>query len=173
MKRNAANGYGFTLIEMLVVIAIILILAGLIMTAVSASVKKGRETRASVEARQIALAWESYLREYSTWPSGLGGTEGSAFDLFDNATNVLGGADVPAGANPKKIVFFERRDKPITDPWQQSYRFMLDLNYDGKISLPGAQGGAVISRSVIVWSTGVDKSDLTDSARRDDRCSWK
>lgn len=180
MKRIATRGHGFTLIEMLIVIAIIGILAGLLLTAIAAAMKKARETRASSEVRQIALAWESYLREYSTWPSGtdaagqpFGGTEGSLFVLVENATNLLGGADVPAGANPKKIVFFQRKDSALRDPWKQSYRYMLDLDYSGSIPRPPAQGGDVISRSVIVWSTGVDKSDTSAAARNDDRCSWK
>lgn len=161
---------GFTLIEMLVVIAVIGILAGLIMTAVSASIKRGRETKASAEARNIATAWEAYLREYSVWPSGLGGTEGSAYELVNVATNLLAGADDPSGANPRRICFFEPSQRELRDPWQHSYRYMLDLNYDGKITTPW---GEVIGRNVIVWSAGVNADDSTEATRQDDRCSWR
>lgn len=166
MKADRLHVSAFTLIEMLIVITIIGILAGLLTTAVAAAMRKARETRASAEARQVATAWERYYAEYSVWPSGLGGTEGSAFDVAENCTNMLSGADVPANANPKKICFFQTLSKDLKDPWRRSYRYMLDLNFDGKITTPW---GEVVGRSAIAWSAGVDGVNNT----RDDLYSWK
>lgn len=170
MKADTRRTSGFTLIEMLVVIAIIGILAGMILTAVSKSITKGRATRASAEARQIASAWESYYREYAVWPAGFGGTEGSTPAMASGCTNMLGGADSPSDSNPRRITFFEQRGRELRDPWREEYRYMLDQNFDGKITTPW---GEIIGRSVIVWSKGENKDDSTPGAREDDRTSWK
>jgi prepilin-type N-terminal cleavage/methylation domain-containing protein len=170
MKARRITPLGFTLIEMLVVIAIIGILAGLILSAVSASIMKGRNVRAAADARQIAIAWESYCREYATWPSGFGGTEGSTAADATDCTNLLAGADSPAGANPRGIVFFELRNRDLKDPWGRSYRYMLDLDYNGRITTPW---GEIVGRTSIAWSKGVNGDDSSASAREDDAVSWK
>jgi prepilin-type N-terminal cleavage/methylation domain-containing protein len=170
MKARRTTPLGFTLIEMLVVIAVIGILASLIMTAVNASVKKARNVRAAADARQIAVAWESYYREYVTWPAGFGGSEGSAAADAAGCTNLLSGVDDPSGANPRNIAFFELRNRDLKDPWGRGYRYMLDLNYDGRITTPW---GEVVGKVAIAWSVGVNGDDSSTAARQDDPVSWK
>ncbi len=69
MKRNGINkprpvrhAAGFTLIEMLVVIAIIAILAGLIVGGASLAAGKGRVARVQAERDALITAIQSYTR---------------------------------------------------------------------------------------------------------------
>jgi prepilin-type N-terminal cleavage/methylation domain-containing protein len=63
----AATG-GFTLIEVLVVIAIIIILAGLILTTAGYVQKKGARARAETEIAAISAAIESYKADNAIYP---------------------------------------------------------------------------------------------------------
>jgi prepilin-type N-terminal cleavage/methylation domain-containing protein len=165
MQTNGSRG--FTLIELLTVIAIIGILASLLIVGVNAALRKSRQTKAAAEVRQVASAWEWYYREYNVWPSGVGGTEGGAPDNISNGSNILAGANAPAGVNPRGIVFMEfESGRGGMDPWKREYRFMLDQDYNGAVVM---MGGNRIARPAIAWSAGEDGVDYT----ADDLCSWK
>ena len=66
--RNTARG--FTLIELIVVIAIIIILAGLILSTVGYVQKKGARSRAETEIAAISAACESYKADNGIYPRG-------------------------------------------------------------------------------------------------------
>ena len=73
---------GFTLIELLVVIAIIGVLAALVLAALSAAQKGGRDTRRKSDMKQYQTAIQQYAGENDTppaactWPIGAGGVPG-------------------------------------------------------------------------------------------------
>ncbi len=63
------NKRGFTLFELLVVLAIVGLLAGLLVPALSAAREKARVAKVKVELRQIELALELYFDSHACYPS--------------------------------------------------------------------------------------------------------
>src|SRR6266516_4185022 len=61
-------GGAFTLIELLVVMAIIIVLAGLILSTVGYVQKKGARSRAETEIAAISAACESYKADNGVYP---------------------------------------------------------------------------------------------------------
>lgn len=60
---------GFTIVEMLAVVAIIAILATIITTAASSTIKSGRKKRAVVMQSALAQAISAYYAQEGKWPS--------------------------------------------------------------------------------------------------------
>ena len=69
---------GFTLVEMLVVIAIIGILAAFLVVAVSGALWKAKQTKIKMEVNQLASAMETFKSKYGSYPP---------VDLRNPATN--------------------------------------------------------------------------------------
>jgi prepilin-type N-terminal cleavage/methylation domain-containing protein len=99
---------GFTLMEMLVVMVVILVLMGLLFPALMGARERAKVTRARSEIQTLQEAWLAYGTLYGGFPSGY--TMMSA-----GAVNVLG------GNNPQGIVFMEfderHRKDGFLDPW--------------------------------------------------------
>src|SRR5436309_15595112 len=67
--------FAFTIIELLVVISIIIILAGLILSTVGYVQKKGARSRAEAEIAAISAALESYKADNGIYPTDSNSTE--------------------------------------------------------------------------------------------------
>src|SRR5687768_13665027 len=61
--RLSLNGKAFTLLELLVVIAVIAVLAGLLMPALANGKRKAKKVNEINAARQLMLAWQLYADE--------------------------------------------------------------------------------------------------------------
>ena len=113
----------FTLIELLMVIAVIGVLAGLLMVAVTAAREKGRRTRAMGETRELAKAWKAYWILYGDtlgWPYGRSNVVMNA-----EAMKILLAAEETARWNPQKIIFIDApadaTEVGFRDPWNRMY----------------------------------------------------
>ncbi len=67
MHKRSTGGAGFTLLELLVVIAVIAVLAGMLLPALAAAREKARRTACANNLQQIGVALVSYLARYSEY----------------------------------------------------------------------------------------------------------
>ena len=137
--------HSFTLIEMLAVIAIIGILAGLILPMVGRSREKARETQAAAGANSIAIALRNFKMSYQKFPNiavtdpvGGGKNDGaSSYDSLEEYDKIIvaltgvlpGGGSYSdfATLNKKKTSFLELPAEYLKDkgffanPWGRRY----------------------------------------------------
>jgi len=152
---------GFTLIEMLVVVAIIGILVGLLLPAVAQVRRRALIVKARAEVKFLETALRCYYAEYDAWPPEA--ASGQAFSITKEMTVMLEGG---SENNNRKIIFMNFAKK-VSDipcvPWTKVessptdadfYWCKVDHDFDNKI--PGAGGDynqpeADEKRPVIVW----------------------
>lgn len=164
---------GFTLVELLVVITIIALLAGLLLPVIIGAIKKAEIAKAKSEVAAIATAVEQYQVEYGNYP---GQTAAQANDKrynntadYRNLINTLRGMNLDWNgkkSNTRGMVFLSVVDTNttttaaanfiLTDPWGNNYEVVADWNYDNNLDKPSNQvdGGNVAGRGVAVWSYG-------------------
>src|SRR2546428_8496360 len=174
---------GITLIELLIVIAIIAILIGLLFPAFSAVQDQAKRTQAKNDLTQIVSAVNAFYTEYGKYPlvaaDTIYGPAGTANDgLFYTLRAVALGANALDVANPRKIVFINPPDvkdpaNPRSgigaltgtgpgqyfDPWGKPYDVEIDGGYDNTVANPyTANAGTTPSLQigVIAWSLGAD-----------------
>jgi prepilin-type N-terminal cleavage/methylation domain-containing protein len=150
----------FTLVEMLVVIAIIAILAGMILPAVTNMKGKAKIQMAYKEVAELAAAVHAYEATYSRFPTaqnaGTGGDRTFGFEGPDwnaevvailRATDVTGkNYNADNARNPQKQNFLTGPKPALDDkspgidkngiyrdPWGTPYILSFDLNYNGKV----------------------------------------
>ncbi len=131
---------GFTLLELLIVIALMIVLAGLLIPAFHKVQNEARKRRAETEVAIIKSAIQAYkLREgkFPAPPTDL--SQGQADIAYGDGEdysnsrvmNVLRQADPPVLAEGK---FRWDAGGNVINPWDRQYRIVLDLDYDGKIA---------------------------------------
>jgi len=164
----------FTLIELLIVIAIIGILMSLLFPAVNSAIDAARKAQAKNDVTQIATAVIAYETEYGKLPD----TNSSAQDVSGDWLQALGGSNSGSGLNPRQIVFIEMQsakrgksglsNNTFVDPWGGSYRIAFDGNYDNTISSAGESPGPVtnnLRKKVAVWNKAEGKDDAQKKRR--------
>jgi prepilin-type N-terminal cleavage/methylation domain-containing protein len=164
MRKNSSSNRGFTMIELLTVIAIIGILAGLLFPAISTAMKRTKVVKAQVEVHAIETAWKAYFNEYGQWPLMMNGNSAlylkapgglianvatcTGLQTLNDTTALLLGVDTSiTGAignynspvnNPKLIQFINLKKDPATgnilDPWGHPYKFLFDSTYANQIA---------------------------------------
>ncbi len=165
---------GFTLVELLVVITIIALLAGLLLPVIIGAIGKAEKAKAQAEVNALATAIEQYQIEYSKYPGQSTGSSGDhqyGASEYRNLVDTLRGTNISWGggyANPRGHVFLSVDEKSIvasnasgtasvgmwSDPWGNRYEAIADWNFDNKIDNPLADGARISGRGVAVWSRG-------------------
>jgi prepilin-type N-terminal cleavage/methylation domain-containing protein len=85
MKKNVQ---GFTLIEIMIAMAIVAILSGVGFTAYTASLQRSRDSQRKADLSQIQRALETYLMDHSLYPEA---TADHKIDgCYDTDTNTVG-----------------------------------------------------------------------------------
>ena len=189
MKQYREHKAGFTLVELLVVIAIIAVLAAIAMPAILGMLEKGKITKAAGVCNAFEVAVNNFESEYNYLP--YSGTAPSADEELrsdqDIVTVLAGVEDV---INPKQIRFFEQGDPKgnspsnykdgmkitattarLYDPWGEPYYITIDYDYDGQVDSPYT-GDDPINKSVICWSRGPDVNE-SDENKTDDPSNFR
>ncbi|MCX6970290.1 MAG: prepilin-type N-terminal cleavage/methylation domain-containing protein [Verrucomicrobia bacterium] len=167
----------FTLIELLIVIAIIGILMSLLFPAVNSAIDAAKKAQAKNDVTQIATAVIAYETEYGKLPA----TNASGVDVGEPFLSALMGSNT-SSLNPRQIVFIEVPNAKVgkksglstntgifVDPWGASYQIAFDDNYDNIISSAGDNKGITASslrKKVAVWNNVTAMSNTTDAQRK-------
>ncbi len=169
MKRN-----GFTLIEMLASIGIMMLLASLILVGLNAARRRARVLEAQQAISQIEMAWLAFLADHHEFPFSGSGT---AIVSSDRNMLILRGGSRSDFRQEDRAEYRDRNlrgtnyydihpySEGVRDPWGNFYRMAFDVSGNGRVSV----GGEEIRKSVVVWSRGPDGQDFTN----DDIRSWR
>ena len=132
----------FTLVELLVVISIIGLLAGLAVPAINGALKSAKKSEVAAVAQSIRTAIIAWNSEYGTWPTN--GLSGSGY--FETSTTFLTMMTTTNSTNnPRGIIFLEvpakfTNSSGLVTPTgfikasQPNFRFAIDSDGDGCIS---------------------------------------
>ena len=119
---------GFTLLELLIVVAIIGILAAIAIPNLLVAIQRSKQRRTMVEMRNVATAWESRNVETGRY----------------NAAGALPGIDQAVTTSEMNTALSPTYIKrmPLTDAWGHDFNFFTDIAWSNTLT---AQQYAIIS----------------------------
>jgi type II secretory pathway pseudopilin PulG len=130
-----SGGSGFTLIELIVVTAVIIILTGLVLSTVGYVQKKGARARAETEIAAMSAACESYKADSGVYPRD---TTNNTTDNLDPKTN--GNPGTPAYSQASLYLYKQLSGDSSANrsPTAKSY-----MAFNPKMLLPAGGAGPV------------------------------
>lgn len=167
--------HGFTLVELLVVISIIIVLAAVGFTAITKVIANKNKVVTQASISDLSLALTQFYDSYSRLPD-VGGQDELTVDgpAGVELLKILTGKEDPGGViqNPKGIVFLttkisDNRKKGgmvysgsqaegVYDAWGRALHIRFDNDSDNEIPNPFKQGEVVRQKKAIIWSFGAD-----------------
>lgn len=144
----------FTLVELLIVIGIIAILAGILLPVINGAAKKADMTKAKAEITTLVNAIKQFEATYGHLPLPKDYAEGALIDLELNKTETPAFSEYtelirvlqaetpnddiyPTNPNTRNIRFLDvvgNAAGEFKDPWGAPYNIIFDADYDGKIT---------------------------------------
>ena len=122
MKRRMASGGGFTIVEMLTVIAIISLLMGMLLPALSGAKKTSQKLKELSALRQIGVAWNQYA--FSHGDAALPGfLEPEVQEAWNAKYEFIDGSLIPTASA------FDLADDNLAGPWTWRLLPYLDYNH--------------------------------------------
>jgi len=168
----------FTLVEILVVISIVGLLAGLALPAIQGAQNAARKGKAKAEMQSIITAVKAYQNEYGRLPnpSAVGGAGDGYFSASASPRLFLmlsGATNDSSGENPRQIAFLElpasSTNGSFPDPWKRNYLLKIDTDGDNVVEYYGNKNGVAL-----VISQGKNgQQDDPASSNSDDVYSFK
>ena len=190
--RKTAECGGFTLTELLVVISIIGLLAGLSTAVIPRAMEAGKKAKVKTELTSLVAAVKAYRQEYGRYPINANLADNEFSSWYGPPTNengskdlvrILSGENRTLGGvemNPKGVRFLEggSPDGTFRDAWGNQYCVKMDTDESGALEYYASGGqGENIKMTVIAISLGKDKTqndpDRRTTATCDDVFSWR
>jgi type II secretory pathway pseudopilin PulG len=157
------------MIEMLTVVGIVMVLAGLTLSGLNVARGRAKGVRARRDIAQLTTAWNAYFADYGRFPAVTGNSLTNGVTVTgQDVVQILRGRENYGGMNPRKVTYmdFHVNTTQFPDPWGNLYRIVWDEEpYDVRISARGE----TLRMSLAVWSAGEDGLDRTE----DDVLSWR
>ena len=192
----------FTLLELLVVISIIAVLAGILLPVTGSVMNNARKVQAKNTEVQIVNAVKSFQTDYGVYPvttdQSASGANDVTFGINDPHSALLTDCLRDDGygndtLNTRHVVYLEMpsvknstnqkngiglTDGQPYDPWGNVYIIRVDSSYDNAVQNPytANAGYQTLGTGVIVWSLGKDMQTGTDKnvgTAVDDVISWQ
>ena len=138
----------FTLVELLIVIGIIAILAGILLPVISGAAKRADMTKAKAEITTLVNAIKQFESTYGhlPLPTGYDAIAKLNDDQYEDLIRILQGEDPvngsfgsstpPPNPNTRRTRFLDvvgNTRGRFQDPWGSNYFIYMDHDYDGKI----------------------------------------
>lgn len=169
MRWFPGTSRSFTLVEILVVVSIIGLLAGLAIPAVGGALASAKKAKVTAMGQQIRTALVQFNTEYGYFPTN-GMNNGIGSTTPDLALILTGGSNAAAtNVNPRRIVFLEvpqdftlnaagnLSNRGIVTPkgfyktGQSNFSVAVDHNYDGMVTVTNDGRPTSIPGTTAVW----------------------
>ncbi|MGJ8726443.1 MAG: type II secretion system protein [Roseibacillus sp.] len=191
---------GFTLVELLVVITIIVTLMAILVPVVGSVQKKAVKLKAKNALTSLVSAVDAYYNTYNILPanSKSAPSEDDQVETTEPIMSVLAGINED-NMNKKETTFYngeqakgksrntaynglwlDNNSAALYDPWRKKgknrgYILYLDYGYDDKLDDP-FNAGRIVARRAIAWSSGKDgdwnRSNPKNGVNQDNVYSW-